>query len=58
MGLECIIEKINGCKNNPENPSTTKVSKYVPSGHSVSTISSSRNIENKHDLYRCKDCIK
>ena len=24
--LECIIEKIDGCKNNPENSSTTKVS--------------------------------
>ena len=22
--LECIIEKIDGCKNNPENSSTTK----------------------------------
>ena len=26
--LECIIEKIDGCKNNPENSSTTKVSKH------------------------------
>ena len=26
--LECIIEKINGCRNNPENLSATKVSKY------------------------------
>ena len=23
--LECLIEKINGCKNNPENSSATKV---------------------------------
>ena len=22
--LECIIKKFDGCKNNPENPSTTK----------------------------------
>ena len=28
---ECLIEKIDGCKNNPENPSTTKVGKYIPS---------------------------
>ena len=26
--LECIIEKIDGCKNNPENSSTKKVSKH------------------------------
>ena len=35
--LECIIEKIDGCKNNPENP-TTKVSEYIPSGFSISAI--------------------
>ena len=28
--LECIIEKIDGCKNNPENSSTTKVSEHIP----------------------------
>ena len=30
--LECIIEKIAGCKNNPENSSTSKVSEYILSG--------------------------
>ena len=30
--LECLIEKINGCKNNPENLSTTKVSEHIPPG--------------------------
>ena len=30
--LECIIEKIDGCKNNPKNSSTTKVSKHIPLG--------------------------
>ena len=24
--LQCLIEKFDGCKNNPENSSTTKVS--------------------------------
>ena len=38
--LECIIENIDGCKSNPENSSTTKVSKHIPSGCSMSTISS------------------
>ena len=56
--FECIIEKIDGCKNNPENSSTTKVSKHIPSGFSMSTISSFRSIENKHDVYRGKDCMK
>ena len=56
--LECIIEKIDGCKNNPENLSTTKVSEHIPSGFSMDTISSFRSIENKHDVYRDKDCMK
>ena len=33
--LEWIIEKIDGCKNNPENSSTTKVRKHIPSGFNV-----------------------
>ena len=56
--LECIIEKLDGCKNNPENSSTTKVSKHILSGFSMSTISSFRSIKNKHDVYRCKDSMK
>ena len=49
--LECIIEKIDGYKNNPKNSSTTKVSEHVSSGFPMSTISSFRSIENKHDVY-------
>ena len=49
--LECIIEKIDVCKNNPQNLSTTKISEHI-------TISSFRSIENKHDVYRGKDCMK
>ena len=56
--LECIIEKIDECKNNPENLSTTKVSEHTLSGFSMSTISSFRSIENKHDVCRGKDCMK
>ena len=55
---ECIIEKIDGYKNNPENSSTTKVSEHIPSVSSLSTISSFRSIENQHDVYRSKDRIK
>ena len=50
VNLECVIEKIDGCKSNPENSSTTKVSKCIPFGFSMSTISSVRSIENKHDV--------
>ena len=32
---ECIIENIDGCKNNPENSSTTKVSEPILSCFSI-----------------------
>ena len=55
--LECIREKIDGCKNNPKNSSTAKVSEHIPSGFSISTIYSFRSIENKHDAYRGNDKV-
>ena len=36
--IECIIKKIDGCKNNPETLSSSKVSEHIPSGFSTSTI--------------------
>ena len=56
--LECIIENIDGCKNNLENSSTTKLSKHIPSVFSMFTISPFRSIENKHDVHRGKDSMK
>ena len=53
--LECIIDNN---KSNPENQSTTKVTERVPSGFSVSAISSFRSMENKHGVYRGKYCMK
>ena len=28
--LECLIEKTDGCENNPETSSTTKLSEHIP----------------------------
>ena len=55
--LEWIIEKTDGCKNNSKNSSTTKGSKRIRSGFSMSTISAFRRIENKHDVCRRKNCM-
>ena len=38
--------------------STTKISEHIPSGFSMSTISSFKSIENKHDVYKDKGCMK
>ena len=51
-------EKIDGCKNNPEISPTTKLGENIPSGFSVSTISSFKDIENKHDVYKGQNCMK
>ena len=54
--LECIIETIDGYKNNPENSSTVR--EHIPYDFSISSISSFRSTNNKHDVYRGKDCMK
>ena len=56
--LECLIEKIDGCKNNPKNSSATKVDEHIPSSFSISTIWLFESTENKHDVYGCKDYTK
>ena len=44
--------------NNLENSSTTKLSEHIPCGYSMSTIWVFDHIENKHTLYRGKDCMR
>ena len=56
--LECLIGKFDGCKNNPENSNTAKVGEQIPSDFSMSTISSFKSIEKKHDVCRGKDYMK
>ena len=56
--LECSIEKTDGCKNNSENSSTAKEDEHTPSGFSMSTTLSLKGIENHHDVYRGKHCMK
>ena len=57
--LECIIEKIDECKNNSWK-FIYNISKQTHSIRffSMSTISSFRSIDNKHDVYRGSDCMK
>ena len=55
---ESLIKKLDECSKNPEYPSTTKVGEHIPCGYSMSTIWTFDYIENKHTLYRGKDCMK
>ena len=55
--LECLIKKIDESKDNPENVSNAKLGEHISSGFSMTAISSFKDIENNHDVYRCKDCL-
>ena len=57
-GLECLLEKMNTCYNNPEELSTTEINKHTPSGYSLFTHWSCDKAKNKLDYYREKDCMK
>ena len=56
--LECLLEKMSTCYNNPEESSTTEISKHTPLGYSLFTHCSFDKTKNKLDYYRGKDCMK
>ena len=57
--LECLLEKMSTCHNNPEKSSTTKINKHTPSGYSLFThCSFDTSKDNKPDCYRGKSCMK
>ena len=57
--LESLIVKIDGCIICiTEKLSTTKVSGHIPSGFPMSSKSSFKDIEDKHNVYRGKDSLK
>ena len=56
--LECLLEKMSTCINNPNESSTTKINKHIPSGYSIFTSCSFDESKNKLNCYRGKDCMK
>ena len=56
--LECLLEKMSTCRNNPNESSTTKINKHTPSGYSIFTHCSFDKSKNKLNYYRGKDCMK
>ena len=56
--LECLLQKINTCKNNPEKSYTEKKAKHKPSDYSLVTCSSFDKFENERNCYGGKDCMK
>ena len=56
--LECLLEKMSTCQNNPNKSSTTKINKHTPSGYSIFTSCSFDESKNKINYYRGDDCMK
>ena len=56
--LECLLEKMSTCQNNPSKSSTTKINKHTPSCYSIFTHCSFDESKNKLDYYRGDDCMK
>ena len=56
--LECLLEKMSTCINNPNESSTTKINKHVPSAYSIFTHCSFDESKNKLNYYRKDDCMK
>ena len=56
--LECLLEKMSTCYNNPEESSTTKINKHKPSVYSIFTHCSFDKSKNKLNYYRGEDCLK
>ena len=56
--LECLLEKMITCINNPNESSTTKINKHVPSGYSIFTHCSFDESKNNLNYYRDKNCMK
>ena len=56
--LECLLEKMSTCYNNPNESSTTEINKHTPLGYSLFTYCSFDKTKNKLNYYRGKDCMK
>ena len=56
--LECLLEKIITCQNNPNESSTAEINKHTPSGYSLFTHCSFDKSKNKLNHYKGKDCMK
>ena len=56
--LECLLEKMSTCYNNPKESSKTEINEHVPLGYSLFTHFSFDKTKNKLNYYRGKDCMK
>ena len=53
--LECLLEKMSTCINNPNESFTAEINKHTPSGYSIFTHYSFDKLKNKLNYYRGHD---
>ena len=58
VDFECLLIKQQLCQNNPEESYTEKKSIHESCGYSIDLVSSFDSKQDKHSLYRAKDCTK
>ena len=56
--LECLLEKMSTCQNDPNKSSTTKINKHMASGYSIFTNCSFDESKNKISYYTGNNCMK
>ena len=56
--MEFWLERINTCRNNPTNLSTTKITKHLASGYSLFTSCSFDETKNSIYHYGGEECVK
>ena len=56
--LECLLNKIKTCQNNPKKSYTEKKAVHRPSGYSLVTCCSFDKSKNERKYYRGEDCMK
>ena len=61
--LECLLEKMHSCQNNPEKSYTEKKTKHTPSGYSLFMHCSFdptelHSTKNKLDCYKDEECME
>ena len=55
--LECLLQKMSTCINNPNESSTTEINNHTPSAYSIFTHCSFDESKNKLNYYRKDDCM-
>ena len=56
--LQCLLQKIKSCQNNPEKSYPEKRAVHKPSGYSLITCCSFDKSKNERKYYRGNDCMK